>query len=122
MNRKIEIHKDEKYTIVVCQDFWKQTVVQLCAIYPKSAMNHEGKLIEDRGVQLVWDKKIEMIKFDPKKNIQPVDPTEFRKEVLQAIQEAKHQLSQLERIDNMFAGLENDIRSQMSGAAKNQQA
>lgn len=112
MRKVVKLYDDENYTIGLSNDSWKAAVVQVVVKTTIQRMTDNG-LVEDRGVNLAWETRVEMVKYDPQKNIIPVAAVDFRKAIVLAVQEAKNQLAKLQQVDAMFQGIANDYESQM---------
>ena len=111
MRKVIEIFKDDKYSITLANDGWKAAVVQVCMFTQQTQIKESGP-VETRTPQLVWQKSVEMVRYEPKGNVVPVSMEDFKKNVVLAVAEAQNQYAQLLVVEQMFDGVANDFLSQ----------
>lgn len=116
MRKVIEIFKDDKYSITLSNDLWRSAVVQVCMYTTQMKLTDKGP-VEDRSPQLVWEKRVDLVKFDPNKKVVPVNMEDFRKGVVEAVADAQNQYAQLLKIEQMFEGVANDYKSQKNGTS-----
>lgn len=118
MNRVLKIYEDEDYLITISKDGYKVFLVQVLVMTAVRTINTTQGSVEERAPQLAWSKSVDMVKYDPKGNVIPVDANEFRKDAIKAVQEAKAQLGQLQHVQSMYDGVVKDFESQLNVQGK----
>ena len=119
MNKVLKVYEDDKYSIILTNNHWKSTVIQLCTHYPKTVIKPEGA-VEECSTQVAWQKEVDLISYSQEKKVVPRNANDYRKEVVEALAEAKHQMANLQKIEQMFEGVVKDFESQLNAAGKAQ--
>ena len=111
MQTMMNIYRDDKYKIVLSTDNWKAMIIQVAVKGIKKVLTAEGT--RDEEIWLVaWSKTVDAVKFDPTKKIVPQNASEFKKEVIAAIQESKDQLAKVQLVESMQVGVFKDYENQ----------